>query len=209
MGLVDLTVRQRPGVIGFRFSAASNFDSSFTAFQTVPNYGYRSATAPQPDDVGSQFRDQCRFLFNPSDYTASVPAVRDDLPFYVRLEPQNPDGSFGAAEAMHLVLPYAPGPNRSVVLHGFAPTAASATGAREIQLPQLCNDFLIKNQSTGAALNVAFERGQGNGPEYRVDPGKDLTLDYTTIYELFVRGESGSAAELYAVLTVKNNPFSS
>lgn len=210
VGLVDLTVRQRTGVTGFRFSAASNFDGSFTAFQTVPNYGLRSLSVQTKNEaIGDQFRGQCRFVFSPLDYTASFPAVRDDIPFYVRIEPQNADGTFGPAEAMQIVLPYDTAPNPAVILHGIA-TGVIPSAAVEINLPGLCNDFTIRNVSTGANLFVSFAHGTATGaagPEYLIGPVGILEMDYANASRLFVRGGTAAAAEMYAVFTRKTQPL--
>ena len=64
--LVDLYLRQRPGIAAYQFKAANNFDVAVPVlFQTVPAQGFRSATVP--DDTGftdRQFRDTTRFRFN-------------------------------------------------------------------------------------------------------------------------------------------------
>lgn len=209
-GLVELTVPRRPGSTGFRFSAASNFDATFTAFQVVPNYGLRSRSAPQTDGVvGSQFRDECRFVLVPSDYTVAVPAVRDDLPFYVRIEQMAPDGTFGVPEGMQIVLPYNTVGNPALVLHGTA-TATGVTGAMEINLPGVCEDFTIKNGSSGSNLFVSFGDNAGTGPvgpEYLVANGDDLNLNYAAASRLYVRGGTAAAAEVYVICTRKTQPL--
>lgn len=198
VGVVDLTVRLRANVTGFRFSAASNFDGAFTAFQTVPNAGLRSASitdAQAGRSIGSQFRDECRFVFNPSDYTSGVAAVRDDTPWFIRLEPRNPDGSFGTAEAMHMIMPYSSGPKRAVMLSGTVPAGADLSASLEIQLPMQCNDWIIRNTG-GALMYVAFERGAVAGPEFALEPAPTSFLDYGRVYtvvtQLFIRGNGGT-----------------
>ncbi len=209
-GLVELTVPVRAGSTGFRFSAAANFDSPFSAFQTVPNYGLRSKSAPLSDGaIGDPFRDKCRFVFVPSDYTAAVPAVRDDLPFYVRIEQMNPNGTFGSPEGMQIVLPYNTVPNHALVLHGTA-VATGATGAVEINLPGVCEDFTIKNGTSGANLFVAFGAGAGTGPvgpEFLVSNGDDLNLTDAAASRLYVRGGTGGSSEVYAICTQKTQPL--
>ncbi len=209
-GLVELTVPRRAGSTGFRFSAASNFDAAFAAFQVVPNYGLRSRSAPPSDGViGHQFRDECRFVFVPSDYTAVVPAVRDDLPFYVRIEQMNPNGTFGSPEGMQIVLPYNTVGNPATVLHGVA-AATGYTGAVEINLPGVCEDFTVKNGTSGANLFVSFGDSSGTGPqgpEYLVANGDDLNLNYAAASRLYVRGGTGGSAEIYAVCTRKTQPL--
>lgn len=211
-GLVDLTVRQRPGKIGFRFGAAANFDVAFTTFQVVPNHGFKTPDIPDSDAVGaigSQFRDQVRFLFNPGFYTASVAAVRDDKPWFIRLEAQNPDGTFDAPEAMHMIMPFGSTPLRAVQLSGTVPSGADLTASLEIQLPMLCDDFEIQNDGA-ADMYVAFERGAVVGPEYRVPPLSaqfmNLSKTLTNVSQVFMRGNGGTTT-ISAIFTAKNNPI--
>ncbi len=214
-GLVVLTVRRRPGVTGFRFSAAQNFDGAFTAFQTVPNYGFRSLSVRNANaPIGAPFRDECVFVFSPADYSATVPAVRDDVPFYVRIEAQLPGGAFGAPESMQIVLPYSSVPNPAVILRGVAPaglgyTGGVVTGSLEIGLPGLCSDFVVRNQSTGSQLFLAFDRGTSTGPggpEYQIGPGAEVSLDYAYAARVFLRGGTGGSADVEAVFTRKTQP---
>ncbi len=209
VGLVDLGVRQRTGVTGYRFLAASNFDGVFTVFQTVGVGGFRSPSAQTFNaPIGSQFRGWTRFVFSPLDYAATFPAVRDDVPFYVRIQPVLAGGVFGPVEAMQIVLPYSTVPNRAVLLRGTA-TAAGPTASMEINLPGLCTDFNIRNGSSGTRLFVGFDRATSTGfagPEYMVAPGASLEMDYPQASRVFIRGESGSA-EIYAVLTQKTQPL--
>jgi len=205
--LIDLRVEKRPDIIGFRFSAASNFDVAFSAFETVPNGGLQKFAAGTviPPLPGNQHKGWVRFLFDPDEYTATVAAVKDDTPFFVRLESQNPDGSFNAAEAMHLIQPYNPAPHRGVQLFGTAPSGASLANSLEIQLPMQCNDFEISNDGA-ADLYVALERP---GTEFRVQPATSIFRSfeqiYTTASQIFIRGAGGTTT-LNAIFTVRNNP---
>jgi hypothetical protein len=205
-----LTVRKRAGKTGFRFSVASNFDASFAAFQIVSNDGYRSVSVPDIGAIGSQFRDQVRFLFNPADYTADVPAMLDDVPIYLQIEAKNPDGSFDAPEAIHVLLPYNSGPFRPVQLRGTIPQGADLTNSLEIQLPMQCNDIHITNDGAHD-LYLAFERGSTVGPEYHMQQTSatdyaPLELTLSSITQLFLRGDSGTTT-ISAILTARNNPI--
>lgn len=212
VGYVDLQLPKRDGQTGFRFSAASNFDAAFTAFQVVPNHGFRSTSLKQDvrGNLGNQARGHVRFLFNPADYTAAVAAVRDDVPIFIRVEARNPDGSFEAPEAMHMLLPYTPGPNPPILLRGTVPSGADISASLEIQLPYLCNDWEIQNDGA-ADMFIAFDRGATTaGPEYRLQPASTVFRSfeqiYTTVSQLFLRGSGGSTT-ISAVFTGKNNPI--
>lgn len=210
-GVVDLTVRRRPGKIGFRFSAASNFDKAFTNFQDVLNHGYRSPTAPELGAIGSQFKDEVRFLFNPADYTPTVPHVRDTTPFFIRISAMNPDGSFDPPEAMHVILPYSSDPHRSMLLAGTVPTGFNIHDSVEIQLPMQCNDWEIQNDG-GADAYLAWERGptgSTGAPEFRLQPVttafKNVEQIYTSVSQVFIRGAGGTTV-ISAIFTLRNNP---
>lgn len=209
-GVIDLTVRRRPGIIGFRFSAAANFDSAvFTAFQVVPNYGYKSLTAPDLGGIGNQFRDLVRFLFNPSDYTATVAAVRDDVPFYIKIESQNLDGTFNPAEAMHMIMPAHWTANRPILLQGTVPAGLTQLNSIEIQLPMSCIDWEIQNDGA-ADIYMSFERGAVAGPEYRLQPAtsifRSMEQYVTTVSQIFMRGAKGSTT-VSAIFTARNERF--
>jgi hypothetical protein len=211
--LIDLNIRRRAGVIGFEFGVADNFDAAFAPFQLVPNTGMqildtsnppRSVNVPVP---GSQHRDLVRFVFDPDVYTATVPALVDNTPFFVRVRPQLADGTYGPYEAMHMVLPYNPSPHRAVHLYGVVAQAADLAHSLEIQLPMQCNDIEISNDGN-ANLWISFD---GNtGAEFLISPVtaifKSMEQFITSPYQMFVRGDAG-ATNLNAILTLKNNPI--
>jgi hypothetical protein len=211
--LVDITVPRRDNIIGFRFSASSNFDAAFTNFQVVPNDGVRTLRAPaaggpRTPDIsmpGNQRnrRNNARFVFDPDEYTAGVPVVRDDTPFFVRLESQNPNGTFNAAEAMQLVQPYSSAPHRPVQLFGIVPAGAALANSLEIQLPYQCQDFEITNNGA-AILYVAFERP---GYEYQLQPQTTIFDKFeqivTSVSQIFVRG-AGGPTTMSAIFTLRN-----
>ena len=206
--LVDLTVRRRDGITGFRFSAATNFDTAFTAFATVPNQGIVSPSVPQAAVVsaGSQFRGLVRFVFDPADYVATAAALVDSNPFFLRIESRNPDGSFNAPEAMHLVLPATPGPasNRVFNLRGTVPSGAALANSLEIQLPMQCTDFEIQNDGA-SILFIAFEP---TGGEYQLSPVASVFRSFSqvrsSVSQVFLRG-SGGTTTISSVWTLRNN----
>lgn len=205
--LVDLNLRARPNVAAYQFFAAANFDSSFTQFATVPAAGLRSVSVADIGPTDGQWRGLTRFLFDPSDYTASVAAVDDTKPFYLQIKQVSTAGVVGSAEAMHLVLPYNSAPDRPIILHGTAPNQASLSAALEIQLPMQCVDWEFQDQGS-VILFVAFEP---TGSEFAVNPFATGFTNYhhirTSASQLFVRGNGGTT-EFYASLTLKNNPLS-
>jgi len=206
--LVDLLVKKRDGKTGFRFGAAANFDGAFTTFAVVPNYGVKSKSVPDvyAGNVGNQFREDVRFLFDPADYVATAAALVDANPFYLRVEARNPDGTFDAPEAMHLVIPPPVEPNRAITIRGTVPAAGSLATSLEIQLPGQCNDWEILNDG-GAPLFVAFHPTGGEHQVLPVTTAFDAFQQYTTaVSQLFLRGAGGSTT-VSTTLTLRNNPM--
>ncbi len=135
--------------------------------------------------------------------------MRDDIPFYARIEPQLTSGAFGPAEPMQIILPYNTVPNEAVIIHGTA-AAGVPSAALEINLPGLCNDFSIKNVTSGKDLYVSFAHGTSTGPqapEFLVAGGETLDMDYANAARVFVRGGTGGSAEIYSVFTQKTQPL--
>lgn len=213
--IIDLTIRRRPNIIGFRFNASTNFDVAFAPFQVVPNDGFIKLRTPAlggprtPSDPlnPSQSRGLVRFVFDPDEYTATVPAVRDDTPFFVNIESQNPDGTFNSIEAMHLIMPYSTTPDRIITLSGTVAAGVALVNSIEIQLPMQVNDINIKN--TGANdLYVAFERP---GSEIVIETAAPIDHNhyvgvYATTSQIFIRSNV-AATTMNATFGVKNNPI--
>lgn len=204
-GLVDIVFPARPGAASYLFEVASNWDTAMASFQVVPAFGYRSPGVPEQGSVGSQFRGKTRFLFNPSDYTGTVPAMNDSKPFYVRITQTNVDGSTLPAEAQHLILPYSSAPNRPLVLRGTAPAAADITGSIEVQLPMQCRNARFQVDGAGDAF-VAFEPV---GPEVRVPSlsveFSTVELTYAAFSQVFLRGPAATVIGMTA--EIRNNPL--
>lgn len=183
-GIVDITLPYRTNVSGYQFQASTNFNGAFSLFQVVPLIGYKSRSVVTLNTQDSQFKNLTRFTFDPADYVASVPAVNDANPFWVRIAPIDLAGVVGTAEAPQLVLPYSSVPNRSLVISGSV-----GMSAVEVQLPITANNFNF--QVTGAnTLFVAFEP---NGTEFPM-PGLSSGVLYGSAFPastvLFLRGSA-------------------
>lgn len=203
--LIILSVPHRTGKIGFRFGFTTSFVGSFTTFQVVPNYGFKSRNVPYRNE--GNFKGYAQFAFRPSDYTAAHATLVDGIPLFFRIEAQNPDGSFDSPEAMHLVLPHTSyGPNDSFMLSGTVPSLANLAASLEVQLPMRVKDFEIKVDAD-ANLAVAFDPG---GPEYTVLPeattGRGFSRLNTNITQLFLRGAGGTST-ISSVFTLNNDPL--
>lgn len=192
--LVDLTLPVRAGVISYQFQSATNFDGSFTTFDTVSSSGKASKSVGDMAYEPGGFRGLTRFVFNPTDY-----ALDDTKPLWVRIRPITSAG-VGTAEAAMLVLPYLNVQNRTVVIAGTAPTGADQAAALELQLPGRCTDFVFK--SGAESLLLSFEAG---GSEIGVF--ESATFNYTmslrnqTSSQIFVRS-AGAPIVFEAIMTL-------
>lgn len=186
--LVDLWVAQRDGIVAYTFKVSVNFDIAPVAVQVVPRDGFRS---PNAFDAGPSegFRGRTRFIFKPSDY-----GLDDTKPMWMKIAPVAADGSVGADEAFHMILPYSSQPRRPVILNGTAPVGATVADSLELNLPAQCQNLEFQNNG-GADIFVAFERG---GAEYQVEPLSsgftNLSMVYPCFSQLFVRGGSTFSA---------------
>jgi hypothetical protein len=196
-GLVDLFLVSRAGAKSYLFKSATNFDVGAVAFQSVPQDGFRSPTAFDSGPAEG-FRGRTRFTFAPVDY-----GFDDTKPIWVKIQQVNVDGTVGADEAFHLVLPYNPQGRKAVVLAGNAPNGASIAASIELQLPHQMQGMELQNNG-GQDLYVAFEPG---GPEFTVPPLStrftNLSVNYPTVSQLFVRG-NGAAVAFAAVMSDRN-----
>lgn len=201
-GLVHVFLPSRPDIAAYRFEAASNFDQAFTLFETVPTYGKKSLSVPDIGNIGSQYRGQTHFLFNPADYIVAVPAVDDTKPFFIRIAQVSNSGVVSASEAMHMVLPPLLTPNRTLTLSGTATLTVT-----EIQLPMLCNNMRFQNNGANNLL-VSTEL---NGAQSIIPPistsGINLTTTYENVSQLFVSSAAGTTT-FNALFALRNNPTS-
>lgn len=195
-GVADILIPKRVGIKAYRFSASATLNGSFTAFQVVPATGFRApadGSIPAPlfrEALGNTFKGYTRFLFNPETYTSSVAAVRDDVAFFMRIESQNLDGSFNAAEAIHYFIPFRNNVgNYPVVLNGTAPAAATPADSLEIVLPSTMFDSEITNDGS-SPLGITFFKDEVGTEEYSIGPNSTLDTTFTSFNRIFVRGDT-------------------
>lgn len=199
VGMVDISLQNNPAAESYDFSAASNFDAVPTSFQVVPaRIGYKSSSVIDNAFNDNRFKGKTRFIFDPSDYTTSVPAVDDTKPFWVNVTQNNFDGS-SVTSSLHLVLPYSTTPNRAYNLVGNLDTSVL-----ELQLPQLSNAMYFTVDGTDNAF-MSFDE---NGTEFKVP---NLSTDFQSFFntlpsftQLFLRG-SASPTSINVALRMVNN----
>lgn len=212
---VDLSIAHKPGVTGFRLSAANTLDqahSSATAMFTV-NQGasFRSKSIRRRRlglEPGSN-RGVTRVIYDPEDYWAAAGTLPHDSEFaYLRLEERLPDGSFKPSGPIFVLPPSLGNANfrPNLVLHGTAPSAsATTTGkppstAMKVVLPAEVDSFTVKNVDGTNALFVAFSE---NGQEFKVDSGEEPTFFDAVVSAFYLRGDGG-AVEFYIYSAVVN-----
>lgn len=166
---VDIVTPFTYGVDGYRLKWASNFDSgSFTTFITSTNVGFVDpninpnviAAMPMGGSASNGGRN-VRIVFNPTTYS-----ITDTSSFWLQFA-QVTGGSETLVGAPTLVLPDAANRGIGIVtIHGNAPAVGSSSGALQIDLPGLMEDFHIHNEAPTATnpgnLYVSTEAG---GPE--------------------------------------------
>lgn len=206
--LVDLATPDQggaPPIVEYRFAAALNFDAATATLQDVPRTGLKSATVVDNSFTDARYKNKVRFLWNPADYTTEVPGITDISPIFVTMATRELGQAFGTAGAIHMIVAYDPSSDPPIVLNGDAPDGAAFANSLEIQLPRMCDHFVIKNLSANN-LHVALTPG---GPEYRIDGGATPPellelVGETTASVLFVRGDGG-VATFNAICSMQNS----
>jgi len=183
---VDLVVPQEDGIASYQYSYATNFDQSFTDFELVPRSGKKSLSVVENGFVDSRYKNQSRFLFDPSDYS-----IDDNAPFFVKVTPIDNAGNTGTTSSMHLILPYNTTPNRGFILSGSV-------------LPMQVNDFNLINTHSSNDLYFSMEPG-GYELLVKANSAYEVRKIYSDMTQLFLRG-SGGAASISAMFTLLNNP---
>ena len=189
-------------VSGYSVAASSAFNGSYSEFQVVPyKVGYRSASAVISSISDGIFKSYSRFLFDPSDYAGSVPAVSDLKPIWIKIAPVSVTGDVGTYSAAQLLLPYSSVPNRVLNVNG---TIGSSTV--EIQLPYDCNAASIQVEGSDY-MTVAFEP---DGDTFRVDgvtaSGTPLSTTFPTFNQVFITGSDTSVTFSMSVRLMNSSP---
>jgi hypothetical protein len=190
---VDIVTPFTYGVDGYRLKWASNFDSSFATFITSSNIGFRDdsinpnviAAMPMGGSASNGGRN-IRIVFNPATY--SIP---DTSSFWLQFA-QVTGGSETLVGAPTLVLPDSANRGIGIVtIQGNAPSATDASGALQIDLPGLMQDFRMHNEDP---VNYLYVSTEASGPETQLKP--DTSSQMHTLWgvqgSLWVRGGTSS-----------------
>ena len=196
--LIDLSVRPSSGTGSIRFSVAANFDAAPVPFATIPVYGYKSKSISGAGAISNISKGQTRFIFDPDDYIATVPALADAKPFWLSIAEIPFGGAAGPESAPHLVLPFASTPNRMFTISGNV--AGTTT---EIQLPQTVSNPLF--QVSTADLLVGFEP---DGTTFKVIQVATYGFDYSASFPMFSQlfmKSSGAGSKIEATFRLVNS----
>jgi len=190
--IVDALIPLQAGVDTYRFAAAQNFDGSFTDIQDVPVQGFldKAIVLAGRRDTLTVLPNQnsARFAFDPATYNVAA-GITDTVQFWLRMTPVT-GGTPGTPGPLGLVLPHAlhTSPGR----FNIAGTAPSVTvpNARVLELPWGMQNFLIRVESGGGDLGIAWDEG---APETIISAGTSETIFDAVQPRLIVRGIGGTA----------------
>lgn len=174
---------------GFRIKWAQNFDGSFATIINSTNVGFLDPNV-NPYRVESQPTSgtDVRIVFDPASYS-----IDDTKSFWLQFA-QVTGGSESLVSAPTLILPDSALRGQGIVtIHGTAPSAADSTGALQIDLPFVAQNFQIHNEDGTNSLFVSTEQG---GPEQKC--GVATFPQYETLWgaqpSIWVRGGGGAVA---------------
>ena len=212
-GIVELMIRNRPGIRSFVLGAARTLDLAYagtTTFLTITQGGsYRSVTLRQKNinRVEETLRGMTRVSYDPGDFASATIPGDPDVGF-VRVSEVDSSGAT-LAEGPILVIPppgFLGSGRSNLLLTGTAPDVASRgnnlppTDAMWIDFARFTDNIHIFNDNAGGgdSLFVAFGFGS---QEIEIPAATDVEFKDVGASEVLLRGESGTAAfRLAAVL---------
>lgn len=202
-GLLDLAIKNRPGVIGYRLSAASTLNSAYadpTNFLTVASGSlFASPTVTKNgmyQGVGPD-RGLTRLSLDINDY-ASAEIPGDGTMLFLRVSEQTSGGFLSPGPILAIPPPdFFVASRRILVLTGTAPELESRgdnlppTTAMHICFPKFADDVRIYNEGIADADALYFSFGIGLN-EMRVLGATHRILSVSGANEILIRGEGGS-----------------
>lgn len=213
-GLVELSLRRKPDVKGYRFSAANTLNLAFTApttmFTVASGALYKSKSIVQKGWQGDNHHPATNTVvrYDPEDFWVSGSNLPHDAHFsYVRVEEQNMLGVYRPAGPI-LIVPNATffmNNRPSLVVSGTAPNVAATTigippeGALKFNPPRFSDSTTVINTG-GASLFLSFNAGM---PELEIPTGGSTLLPDGAVTEVFIRG-NGAAVAFTMFLAIVN-----
>jgi hypothetical protein len=209
-GVVDLRVRNRPGIASYVFGAAASLDTAFagttTMFTVLTGRSFRSRTLRMNNinRVEESSRGLTKVTYNPNDYaSATIPG--DANISFVRVAEVDL-GGVNLGEGPILVVP-PPGFFRTgrsnLALNGTAPNVAGLANnmpppdAMIIDFPRFTDEITIVN-TDAVSLFVSTQVGT---QEFEIPTAGSVTFTQTGTSELYLRGETATATfKMFAVI---------
>lgn len=188
---VDLVTPKRTGVFGYRFQAATNFDSAYTTIFTLPiasGYLDPSINSAVVNSVNLS-NTHVRAVFNPVTFS-----LVDTDHFWLRFVPVDASNVAGSPGPATLVITDDERiGNGRIQIAGTAPNGANVGASLQLNLPQGSQDLYIKNEAAagGTNLYVAVKVG---GKEQQVAPQETFKAMDGQVDLLMVRGSGGTVA---------------
>tara|TARA_Y100000310_G_C20572324_1_gene758687 strand:- start:454 stop:1131 length:678 start_codon:yes stop_codon:yes gene_type:complete len=201
-GIVNLAIRNRAGIVGYRLNAAVDLDTAYTAptaMITVPkNATFRSATLRQKKigSVPESNRGLTRIVYDPSDFVSAAIPGDSDISF---LNLQEESGVGFLPRGPILVVPpsgFLAAGRRNLILNGTAPNVSGLANnlppqdAMRIVFPRYVDTLVIHADGTQA---IALSFGQGL-QEISITAGQSMSFGEVGTDEIYLRGVGGVSA---------------
>lgn len=167
--LLDIITPKRPGVQGYRFRAAANFDGTFVTILTADiSSGFLDPTVDRrlltPFPAG---RNHIRIVFDPQGFFG-VAGIEDAAHFWLTFTPVDFAGAPGTESAPGLILPADQyGAESRITIQGNAPNGASLADSLQLDLPLRMQDFRITNNDGANSLFISASDTGGGEQEVR------------------------------------------
>jgi len=198
-GIMDLAIRNRPGVIGYRLSAAKDLDTAFsvpTNFLTVRSGDVFSSPTVQRNRAyrnDGTNRDLTRLWLDINDYAnATIPGDTDTL--YLRVAEQTATGFLPNGPILVIPPPdFFETGRRTLVLVGTAPDLPSRGNnlppedALRVYLPKFAEELRVYNENAVGGDDLYFSLGIGL-VEMRVPAETNRSYAQSGANEILLRG---------------------
>jgi len=210
-GIVDLAIRNRAGILGYRLNAAVDLDTAYagpTVMITVPkNATFRSATLRQKKigSVPESNRGLTRITYDPSDFVSAAIPGDSDISF-LSLEEESGVGFLPRGPI--LVVPpagFLAAGRRNLILNGTAPNVAGLANnlppqdAMRIVFPRYVDTLVLYNDG---ANDIELSFGEGL-QEISIVAGQSMSFGEVGTDEIYLR--AGVATSVFRlVCTIVN-----
>ena len=205
-GVVEMTIRDRPGVVGYRISAAKTANSAYagaTPIFTVASGGmFASPTIQRKrlDWSGSSFAGLTRLMFTLDDYAGATVPGDTDIAF-LRVEEEFPASTYLAPGPIFVLPPgdFFETGRRNLIVVGTAPNVSSRgnnlppLGAMWLAFPRFADELVMYDDEATGGDPLYFSLGLGL-QEMPVFAATSRTFAEAGANEVLVRGEGGAVA---------------